>query len=282
MPIISSLFSRWSDKFERLHSPGWSERIRAKARRDRRYVSWIEQLEERTLLATVGDSIWHDRDADGVRDIAEPGVAGAVVELFDAADGTIGNGDDVSIGTRITDSAGAYSFTSLAASTTYYAVFRAPVGFVFTTQDAGGNDALDSDADATGRTGLFSLLEGENSASMDAGIVGSAPNFGWALGAGSLVDDRGYGITTDPAGNVLVTGLFDGTVDFDSGPGTVALTSAGGRDGYVAKYTAAGALVWALRFGSTLSLSDYTGATTSSSSCPAMASSPGSRAWPCG
>jgi len=46
-----------------------------------------------------------------------------------------------------------------------------------------------------------------------------------------------------------VTGSFQGTADFDPGPGTYDLTSAGSQDFFVAKYSSAGALLWARRMG---------------------------------
>jgi len=68
-----------------------------------------------------------------------------------------------------------------------------------------------------------------------------ALNFDWALGAGSTGVDGGSAIATDSTG-VYVTGSFEGTVDFDPGPGTVTLTGGGG---FVAKYSHSGTLIWA-------------------------------------
>jgi hypothetical protein len=55
----------------------------------------------------------------------------------------------------------------------------------------------------------------------------------------------GTSIAADAAGNVIVTGIFDGTVDFGRG----ALVSAGGQDLFAAKFDAAGATLWSRRFG---------------------------------
>ena len=57
--------------------------------------------------------------------------------------------------------------------------------------------------------------------------------------------DSGRGIVVDGNGNIVITGNFIGSVDFGGG----ALTSAGGDDIFVAKYSAAGAHVWSKRFG---------------------------------
>ena len=69
--------------------------------------------------------------------------------------------------------------------------------------------------------------------------------FGQRLGDTGV--DAGQGIAVDGADNILVTGLFQGTVDFGGGP----LTSAGVSDIFVAKYDAAGAHLWSQRFGDT-------------------------------
>ncbi len=69
----------------------------------------------------------------------------------------------------------------------------------------------------------------------------------WSKRLGSATDDQlGLAIAADPMGNALVTGSYDGTVNF----GGAALVSAGGADIFVAKYDAAtGAHVWSKRFG---------------------------------
>ena len=66
----------------------------------------------------------------------------------------------------------------------------------------------------------------------------------------------GRGIATDPSGNVLVTGYYAGTLKaYNQGPsgatvGTT-LSNVGGNDCFVAKYSSAGAVLWAARIGST-------------------------------
>ncbi|MFC2111141.1 SBBP repeat-containing protein [Bacteroidota bacterium] len=73
--------------------------------------------------------------------------------------------------------------------------------------------------------------------------------FSWAQHIGGVNDDIGFGIATDPSGNVYITGGFESTVDFDPGPNTYSLSSNGLRDIFIAKYTSTGAFVWAVKIG---------------------------------
>ncbi|MGA2497151.1 MAG: SdrD B-like domain-containing protein [Tepidisphaeraceae bacterium] len=75
---------------------------------------------------------------------------------------------------------------------------------------------------------------------------------------GSLLWVRGFaggsfldlvGMAADPSGNVFLAGTFTGTVDFDPGAGTQALTAVGGKDLFLVKLDASGNFVWANQFG---------------------------------
>jgi hypothetical protein len=58
-------------------------------------------------------------------------------------------------------------------------------------------------------------------------------------------------LARDASGNLYVGGGFSGSTDFDPGPGLVVLNSLGGQDGFLAKYSASGDLIWVRRFGGT-------------------------------
>jgi PKD repeat protein len=70
----------------------------------------------------------------------------------------------------------------------------------------------------------------------------------WAFGIGETGTDLGHGIGLDGNGHIYVSGRFTGTVDFNP-QGTFNLTSAGGLDNFVAKYTVDGTFLWAIRYG---------------------------------
>ena len=62
--------------------------------------------------------------------------------------------------------------------------------------------------------------------------------------------DEGWGVATDPLGNVYVSGQFKGSADFDPGDGTdIHSSNAGGIDVFLSKFDASGTFVWARNWG---------------------------------
>lgn len=78
-----------------------------------------------------------------------------------------------------------------------------------------------------------------------ASLAEPPPEIEWARKAGSGESEQGRAIAADASGNIYVTGYFSETTSF----GTTNLVSSGTEDVFVAKYTPAGALLWARRAG---------------------------------
>ena len=77
-------------------------------------------------------------------------------------------------------------------------------------------------------------------------------NLIWVKQFGSIgAHDAGNSMTLDNKNNIYVTGYFNGTVDFDPGPGIYNKTSIGLGDIFVCKYDSLGNFIWALTFGGT-------------------------------
>src|SRR5262245_38412821 len=68
-----------------------------------------------------------------------------------------------------------------------------------------------------------------------------------AFGFGGTGTQQGRGTAADADGNLYVAGRLDGSnIDFDPSPtAATLLSSGGGADIFVAKYSAAGNLIWA-------------------------------------
>ena len=112
----------------------------------------------------VGDFVWEDLDGDGVQDPGEPAVSNVTVLLYDA--------DNNPLGFTMTDTNGFYVFDELPPGS-YSVTFLPPAGYVLTTPDKGGDDALDSDADPTSGETPFTpfLTSGQEDLTLDAGLV---------------------------------------------------------------------------------------------------------------
>jgi hypothetical protein len=81
--------------------------------------------------------------------------------------------------------------------------------------------------------------------------LNASGGFVWTRGIGGTLAEDLTGIAVDRAKNVLITGAYTGTADFDPEGGTENLTSAGSTDIFVAKLTTAGAHVWSKSMGGT-------------------------------
>jgi len=78
-------------------------------------------------------------------------------------------------------------------------------------------------------------------------IEAQAPT--WAFAFGGSAGDHGRAIALDDDGNIFVAGDFTGEVDFELGPASVSLISAGETDVFVAKYDSAFNLIWVKQIG---------------------------------
>jgi hypothetical protein len=165
--------------------------------------------------ASVGDVVWDDLDADGIRDSGEPGVAGVTVNLLDAGGG--------SVALTVTAGDGSYSFTGVTPGD-YRVEFVAPSGYSFSPVDQGADDTIDSDADGTtGRSPLFTVVSGGSDVTVDAGVFSPAS-------AGDLVWDD---LDADGVQDSGEPGLAGVTVNLlDAGGGTVASTTTAGNGSY--------------------------------------------------
>ena len=138
-------------------------------------------------LSSLGDFVFEDTNGNGVQDEGEPGIEGVTVRLQNP------NGEEVA--TTTTNGDGIYQFNQLVPGE-YKVTFVQPDGFDgFTTQDAGNNDAVDSDANpSNGMTDVFTLPNGTNLDTIDAGLVKEEPPEPATLGDRVFFDENRNGI----------------------------------------------------------------------------------------
>lgn len=147
---------------------------------------------------------------------------------------------------------------TLTSSTNYEVVVEAvkaggagyDVGYAVTV-DASGNTYVTGSFDGTANFGSTAL----NAASEEIFVAKYNPamDLEWAIQAGGSGSDRGTSISSDASGNIYITGTFGATATF----GAYQLVPAGGSvDMFVAKFNAAGDVVWAKQAGSTSTNAD--------------------------
>lgn len=123
--------------------------------------------------ASIGDTVWVDKDGDGKQSPPELGVENFEVQLLDC------NGNILQ--TTFTDINGKYEFSSLVPGE-YKVKFVLKNEYKFTLKNVGNNSNKDSDADPiTGETDCESLESGEKNYTYDGGVYIPAKlgNFVW-------------------------------------------------------------------------------------------------------
>jgi protocatechuate 3,4-dioxygenase beta subunit len=202
-------------------------------------------------LASLGDRVFLDTNANGVQDAGETGVPGVVVRLLDGAGNPVLDPVTGQPITTTTDANGNYLFSNLPVGS-YQVEFVVPGGYSISPRDQGGNDATDSDIDpTTRRTPVVTLLPGENNTTLDAGLFFTAAlgdrvwhdlNKNGIQDAGepgvpgvtvtltNTVTGAVFVTTTDATGNYNFTGLIPGApylVAFSTLPAGYQFTTKG-------------------------------------------------------
>ncbi len=193
--------------------------------------------------AALGNFVWYDTNGDGDQDAGEAGVPGVTVSLyFDANnDGDfLDAGENLPASSIITDQNGAYFFPNLLPGNYRVGFTTIPAGVNFTTQDAGGNDALDSDVIiSTGKTATVNLSPGEVDLTVDAGLFrpqATVGNFIWVdNGAGGGTSGNGVQDGTEPGLPGVIVTLFDANTNLP-----IATTVTDGSGGYIFNNAAPG------------------------------------------
>ncbi|MBX3061114.1 MAG: hypothetical protein KF770_32040 [Anaerolineae bacterium] len=154
---------------------------------------------------SVGDRVWYDDNGNGLQDAGEGGVPGIGVALHSAADTDCA---DTPLVVTTTGGDGSYLFSGLPSSS-YFVCFdvnNLPGGFEVTSQNVGGDDTIDSDADpTTGATAVTGIIPVNGSdLTLDMGIRQTDPG---SVSVGDRVwyDDNRNGVQ-DP-GEMGVPGV---------------------------------------------------------------------------
>ena len=76
-------------------------------------------------------------------------------------------------------------------------------------------------------------------------------DFVWVKQLGGIWDEQAYGIVINSSGDLLISGFFQNTVDFDPGAGVHNLSTQGGEDMFLLKLNQQGDFVWVKHFDGT-------------------------------
>lgn len=140
---------------------------------------------------------------------------------------------------------GIFEMTATGSSDAFVLKLDASGNFVWAKAFSGtaAENANDLAVDALGNVYVTGLFQATTDFDPGAGVfnlttisndvyvakLDAAGNFGWALQFSTGFSNTGLSIFVRSNGNIYTTGQFQGSGDFDPGPGTTALNSANGR-----------------------------------------------------
>lgn len=162
--------------------------------------------------------------------------------------------------------AATYSLTSFGSTDAYVIKLDGSGNFIWAEQlggngaDDGTGIALDATANVYVTGSFYSTADFDPSASTYTLVSAGGPDvfviklstngvFVWADAVGGLSNEYGYSIDVDNTNNVIATGRFTGTADFDPSASTFNLTSSGTFDIFILKLNNSGGFTWAKNMG---------------------------------
>ncbi|QMW02377.1 SdrD B-like domain-containing protein [Spirosoma foliorum] len=187
-----------------------------------------------TPLGSLGDFVWKDNNDNGIQDTNEPGVAGVKLELFTVVGGVRSTS---AASTTVTDATGHYSFPNLSEGDYQVRFSEIPVSCTLTPhQNAGTNDAKDSDADPI--TGFSQVVHIDPSGT---GLAVNNPTVDAGLQR-LVYDPTGYiycykNNTILKGGKISVTGPGSTTVVLDGSKGYYRFLTDGTPGSYTLTYS---------------------------------------------
>ncbi len=157
--------------------------------------------------ACIGDFIWEDKDANGIQEAGESGVAGVKLEIVDASGNSVVDVNGNSVVPVTTAADGKYEFCNLVPGVYQVKVTKLPENYYITRENEGEDESKDSDiASFLATSGAMpkELLEsGEHNSSFDGGIFKSV-----CLAGETWIDQNVDGIrdaNEEAVANVKVT-----------------------------------------------------------------------------
>jgi hypothetical protein len=181
--------------------------------------------------------------------------------------GTISGTVDVDIGP------GTYTIGSINATENFICKYTNSGNLIWAKHFGGGSSIVGLDFDPSGNIYIGSRFSGTVDVDPDSGTytlasngsydifvlkLSNTANFIWAKQLGGTSGESVWDLVySNLSGDLLISGNFQSSVDFDPGPGTFTFTSNGITDGYICRLSNSGNFIWAAQFGS----SGYDGVT---------------------